>query len=298
MTRRSAGRTRRGVALVVVLWTVALLATATAIASSAARTSASVTANARAQSIARSMAESGIVAAVALIDDSLGRYDAPTAAAARDALLSSLEPSAPGGGASSAAPLVADTLGDGVFGVTVVDVSARLDINSAGAEGLTTLFATVTSPNAARTMAERLDAMVTGNIGRATRTTAADALRQQRDSLNATLLGRAISPRARRPFASLDEVRAALLDVPGADLAALDKVAELLTVDGDGRINRRAASRTVLAAASGSLVDAPSRLLLIARGWRRGHPLTRQIEAVYDVGEHGLQLVRWREYDR
>jgi hypothetical protein len=68
-----------------------------------------------------------------------------------------------------------------------------------------------------------------------------------------------------------------------------------LTVDGDGKINRRAASREVLAAASGSLVDAPSRLLLIARGWQIGHPLSRQIEAVYEVGESGMRLVRWRE---
>jgi hypothetical protein len=54
----------------------------------------------------------------------------------------------------------------------------------------------------------------------------------------------------------------------------------------------------VLAAASGTLVDRPSRLLLISRGWRRDHVLTREIQAVYDVTGTELRLVRWREQDR
>jgi hypothetical protein len=78
----------------------------------------------------------------------------------------------------------------------------------------------------------------------------------------------------------------------------LAQVAHLLTVDGDGSINRRAAPPEVLAAATGSLVDSPTRLLLIARGWHLGNQLTRQIEAVYDVAPDGLRLVRWREHDR
>jgi hypothetical protein len=80
--------------------------------------------------------------------------------------------------------------------------------------------------------------------------------------------------------------------------AALDALAADLTVDGDGRVNRRSASRRVLAAATGTLVDRPSRLLLIARGWRRDHVLTREIQAVFDVTGPELRLVRWREQDR
>ena len=108
------------------------------------------------------------------------------------------------------------------------------------------------------------------------------------------MLGREASPGRRRPFESLDELR----ELPGADVNMLAQVAEFLTVDGDGSINRRAAPPEVLASATGSLVDSPTRLLLIARGWQRGHPLTRQIEAVYDVADDGLRLVRWREHDR
>ena len=274
-------RARRGVALVVVLWTVALLATVTAVASNAARTSALVTSNLRAQTTARAMAESGIVAASTLIDDSL-RVLAVNQSA-RDAYLGRLEPTA-----SGALPLVRDTLGNGVFAVTVIDVSARLDVNDAGADGLTRLFSTVTAPAVARAMGEMIDGIVRGE-----RSAFDDAALHARDSLEAALLGRDARPRMRRPFESLDALR----DVPSLDLSVLARVAPFLTVDGNGTINRRAASRGVLAAASGSLVDAPSRLLLIARGWQRGHPLTRQIEAVFDVSPDGLRLVRWREHD-
>lgn len=275
-------RTRRGVALIVVLWSVVLLATVTAIASGAARTSAAVAANARAQSTARAMAESGIIAARVLIDDSLRIFAAD--ATRREDFLARLEPVT-----ADARPLRQDTLADGVFAVTVVDVSARLDVNNTSADGLARLFALATSPAEARSLAERLEAIVRGE-----RSTPVDDRLRARDSLEASLLGREVRPRQRRPFESLDALR----EVPGVDAAVLAQVAPFLTVDGDGSINRRAAPPEVLAAATGSLVDSPSRLLLIARGWQRGHPLSRQIEAVYDVADDGLHLVRWREHDR
>jgi len=277
--RRAAAR--RGMALVVVLWTVALLATVTAVASSAARSSAKVATNLRAQATARAMAESAIIAASALIGDSLRVY--PSADPRRAGFLARLEPATGG-----ALPLLQDTLAEGVFAVTVVDVGARLDVNNAGVDGLARLFATAASPAVARDMAERIDAVVRGE-----RATPDDDRLRARDSLHAMLLGRETGPRIRRPFETLDELR----DVRGLDTAVLARVAAFLTVDGDGNINRRAAPREVLAAASGSLVDAPTRLLLLARGWQRGHPLSRQIEAVFDVTDDGLRLVRWRERD-
>lgn len=283
MTRDTRGR--RGIALVVVLWTVALLATVTAMASSAARSSAAIAANMRAQAISRSMAESGIVAASALIEDSLLAYG--NNAILRVAFLARLEPRD-----ANARPLLQDSLADGVFAVTVVDVSARLDVNDAGADGLAQVLATVTSPSAARATAERIDARVRGSA-RGGDAFADDSARA-RDSLSAALLGRTVGTRLRRPFESLD----ALQEIPGVDVGALAKIASLLTVDGNGQTNRRAATPAVLAAASGTMVDAPSRLLLIARGWERGHALSRQIEAVYDVAADGLHLVRWREHDR
>jgi type II secretory pathway component PulK len=200
-----------------------------------------------------------------------------------------------------------DTVGDGVFATAVVDVSARLDVNTAGADGLQQLLATVAPPGEARRIAEAIEARVRGDAsgdvsGNAPGTVAGvtstqtEAMQQRlaRDSVVAALLGRAPTSRVMRPFASLDE----LLTVPGMQSAWLDALAADLTVDGDGRVNRRSASRRVLAAATGTLVDRPSRVLLIARGWRRDHVLTREIQAVFDVMGAELRLVRWREQDR
>ncbi len=277
-------RERRGVALLVVLWTVAVLATVTAVASSAARSSAAIAANRRAMATARAMAESGIVAATVMVNDSLRAFATDTLA--RDAFLARLEPRA-----DNANALVEDTLDDGSFAVTVVDVSARLDVNNAGTEGLLRLFRTVTSEDEARAAALAIDARVRGDGMPAD---SMSNVRVQRDSLSAELLGRAVTVGIRRPFESLDE----LLVVPNVSSQLLSRIASSLTVDGDGRVNRRAASAEVLAAASGSLVERPSRLLFIARGWERGHLLTREIQAVYDLADDGLRLVRWREQDR
>jgi type II secretory pathway component PulK len=120
------------------------------------------------------------------------------------------------------------------------------------------------------------------------------ALRASQDSLRASLLGRDARPSVRHPFQSLDE----LLEIPGINEGLLARVASLLTVDGDGRINRRSAPPAVMAAAAGSLVDRPTRLLCVARGWQRGQALSREIQAVYEVADDGLRLVRWREQGR
>jgi general secretion pathway protein K len=41
----------------------------------------------------------------------------------------------------------------------------------------------------------------------------------------------------------------------------------------------------------------PSRILLISRGWLRGHPLTHEIQAVYGVAGQKLVLQAWQERD-
>ena len=74
--------------------------------------------------------------------------------------------------------------------------------------------------------------------------------------------------------------------------------APYLTVDGDGTLNRRRASDTVLVAAGGELRDEPTRLLLVSRGWMAGNALTHEVQAVYDVTMDRLALVHWRERSR
>ena len=73
-------------------------------------------------------------------------------------------------------------------------------------------------------------------------------------------------PRSATLIRSLDELHQRSL-VPEA---ILTRAVPYLTVDGDGVINARTASDTVLVAATGELRDEPSRLLLVSRGWVSG----------------------------
>lgn len=283
MSTTHGGGRRRGAALVIALITISVIASVAAIASSQARRAAAVVDNRRSQVTARAMAESGVLAARARIESEL--RDAGEDSALVDRVFDALT--------SRSEPVAQDTVSDGVFATALVDVSARLDVNMAGADGLQQLLATVAPRDEARQVAAAIESRVRGDgAGSAQRQERQE--RQQRDSVAAVMLGRESGARVMQPFTSLDE----LLTVPGMKAEWLDALASELTVDGDGRVNRRAASPRVLAAASGTLVDRPSRLLLISRGWRLGHVLTREIQAVFDVVGTELRLVRWREQDR
>ncbi|MEP6780373.1 MAG: hypothetical protein ABJC26_10830 [Gemmatimonadaceae bacterium] len=279
-------RDRRGVALLLVLWLVVLLATVTLAASGAARSSGDLVSARRAGATAQSMAESGVTVAVTAINDSLRRLSRDSTAT--NLFLNGLD-AATNNGAASIKRIATDTLGDGAFAIAVVDVDARLDVNSTGEIGLTKFFTDFMAPTDAGLLAARIALRVKGEQSSLD---SAETVRATRDSISRVLLGQGTNgSRLRHPFEALEE----LLQISGVDETLLTRVAPLLTVDGDARVNRRSAPRQVVAAAAGSLVDAPSRLLIIARGWQLGHPLTHEIQAVYDVGENGLTLVRWRE---
>ncbi len=153
------------------------------------------------------------------------------------------------------------SVGDGRFLVAIVDASARLDVNAAPAENLARLLGWFADPGRARVLAEAIRRRVEG------------------DGRTAT------------PLTSLEALRT----LPGADARVLQLAAPYLTVDGDGTVNRAAASDTVLSAAFGELRDGPSRLVVVARGWMRGHPLTHEIQGVYAIASDRLVLVHWRE---
>jgi general secretion pathway protein K len=248
-------RTRRGVALVLVLWIVVILGGISAGVVRSARTSISIAANARAEIVARAAAESGIEALVASIEDTLFQLAEPSA---RRDWLNAL-------GIAGAGDSV--LLGDGRFSVTVVDVNARLDVNASTRSALQVFFSQFTDPGEAASIAAGIRAHIdSGSTGAPL-------------PLNVT------------PVRSLEELRLARL-VPDA---ILTRAAQYLTVDGDGVINSRTASDTVLVAATGELRDEPSRLLLISRGWVSGHPLTCEIQAVYAITGNRLVFSHWRE---
>lgn len=261
---RTRRRGRRGSALLATLATIALLASVTAITSARARERAGVTRNAEALLVSRAMAESGVLAARTTIEAALRA--AGDSATTRRTVFDAATTHRP------AQPWLEDTLSTGSFAVVVDNISARFDINSADDEGFARLLQTVMPADEARRVATRVGARVRGEF-------AANAVRE--------------------PFTTLDEVDTFVRQTFGDGVAErLGGIAALITVDGDGRIDRVAASPAVRAAASGSLVDAPTRLLIVSRGARIGHPAEREIQAVYAIEGAELRLVTWRERDR
>jgi type II secretory pathway component PulK len=251
MKRRQ--QSRRGVALMLVLWMIVILGGIAAAVTSSARTTGEVTSNARARSVARYAAESGVVAAVAALQQQL--ETAGDDEARRRAVLNDAE--------FALRDVAEITLGDAEIRTVMVDASARIDINAAPEEVLTALLARA------------------GNAVAAANT--ARAIRRHIDSI----------PGQAQLLHSLDEAAA----LEGVDPAQLTRAAGWLTVDGDGQVNRASAAPEVLGVARGSLVDEPTRIVLVARGWQRGHPLTHEVQAVYAVQGNQLALVRIRERD-
>jgi type II secretory pathway component PulK len=162
--------------------------------------------------------------------------------------------------------LASDTLDDGAFVVAAQDPASQLDLNRAEFEAIATLFGRVLPPTDARRVAEVIE-------------------------------------QRRQPVPGLRVQRAALRDVselrtlPGMTAAAFGRLVPFVTVDGDGSVNRVTASAPVQAVATGSLTGTPTRMVLIARGWHIGHPLTHEITAVFDVTTPEPRMIQWRERD-
>ena len=258
---------RRGVALVLVLWLIVVLGGIGAGVVAATRSSSSLAGNLRARVVARYAAESGIEAMRAAIEDSLALTSDSTS---RFAYLNGLERATATGDST--------TLGDSRFVVVVVDASARLDVNAAPLENLARLFARFTDTGRANMMARAIRLRIERGEGSTAR-----------DGVRFGITGN--EPRTVFPIRTLEELRT----LPGADARVLQLAAPFLTVDGDGTVNRVMASDTVMSAAFGELRDAPSRLVLVSRGWMRGHPLTHEVQGVFAVSNNRLVLVQWRE---
>ena len=140
-------KARPGVALMLVLWIIVVLGT---VASSVAVATRSVSAGAahyRASVAGRYAAESGVTAAVALLEATLSSItDEP----ARRAYLNQLDRAL-----GEQAEL---QLGDAQTLVTLVDLNARLDLNTASVESIATLFGFFATPRAAAAAAAALHA--------------------------------------------------------------------------------------------------------------------------------------------
>jgi general secretion pathway protein K len=281
VTNRHGATNRHGVALIFVLWLLVLIGLAAAEVVTRARTESAMVTDMRARALGQYAAESGILLTTSTIESLL---DSATTPAQRAAVFHQLE-------IVTSTPRE-EVLGTAHFAVALIDLNARLDVNRTDAKTLATLFGRFTGGSA--------------------------------DDIVAAL--------KRQPVSRFPE----LARVPGIDDELALDVAPYVTVWGDGLININSAPEPVLASIAtvgktgaqsiiarrengvltsadgfrGSptsgpvaidaplLTIAPSRIMLVSRGWQPGTPLTHEIQAVYLVISNRLILQSWEERDR
>jgi general secretion pathway protein K len=263
-------RDQRGVALVFVLWLLVLLGAAAAEVASRARSETLILSSLRARTLGRYAAESGILTATTRIEALLDSTRVPTQ---RVAMLRRLD--------ALSASLEDIELGSARFGVAVVDLNARIDLNRADDRTLRGLFTQFIPQSRAEAIVAALRREPLERLGELTRVPGVD------DSL-----ALAVAPYVTVWSDGVVNINSA----PEPVLAALPAVgsAGARTI-----VRRRAAGEVFTSITFGPPVSIiPTRLMLVSRGWQQGHPLTHEIQAVYALVGQRLVLERWEERDR
>jgi general secretion pathway protein K len=280
---------QRGVALIFVLWLLVLLGTIVAAVASRTRSEAALLSSLRARTVARYAAESGILAAAArieaLLDSSRGMTQRISLFRRLDAHLASLRDL---------------ELGNARFAVAVVDLNARLDLNRADVATLRGLFRQFTTESRAEAV---VAAVKQAPVRRLVELTGIAGLSDS--------LALAVAPYVTvwsdgmvNINSAPEPVLAALPGVGGAAARSLvmrRDAGEIFTSPDPVRVPGRpdafmpTAAIAPVATALASLM--PTRLMIVSRGWQTGHPLTREVQAVYAVVGPRLVLQGWQERD-
>jgi general secretion pathway protein K len=288
-----------------VLWLIIVLGVVATAIAAASHADSTLTWNLRARATGRYAAESGIVVATRQLETLL--LGAPSTEERARALQ----------GVDRHFDGLRDVpVGSGRFGIAVVDLNARLDLNHSDAVMQRAFFTQFTdAASAERAVAALADWIDADDLKRPGGAEAPEYV----------AAGSPYLPR-NAPLDRLDDL-AHLLSVDDSLAAA---VAPYVTVDGDGLVNVNSAQEPVLAALPGvgaaparaliarrlagetftaldelrnmgpafpRLAVIPSRLLIVSRGWLAGNPLTHEIQAVYGVAGNRLYLLAWRERD-
>jgi general secretion pathway protein K len=277
----------RGVALIVVLWLLVVLGTIVTEVATKARLEAAMVSTLRSRTVARYAAESGVLVATARVNALLDSAPAP---AQRIPLLRGLD--------ERLAALHDVELGAARFGVTIVDLNSRIDLNRADEPTLRRLFSQFTVDSRAAVLAAALkQGPPLLRLGELSSLPGID------DSL-----ALAVAPYVTVWGDGFVNINSASEPV----LAALPNIGDAVA---RSIVRRRESGEVFLspdpvqaprspdvfvppAAPPAPLSAMPTRLLVISRGWQSGHPLTHEIQAVFAVVGQRLVLQSSRERDR
>lgn len=279
---------RRGVALMLVLWLIVVLgAVATGVAT-ATRGRTRLVDNLRARAEARYAAESGVVAAQAKIEHRLRESAGPDGWArawwdvTRDGALE-------------------ERVGALRFRMAVTDLGSRIDLNEASEDVVAGLLRELFGARGDR-MAHALE-----DHDRFVRVDALTYLPAFDDSALTRLApfitvwgdGRVNVNTAPR------EVLAAIPEIGPDGAAAIVGARERdgVFVSRLSLAQRIAERRGTVASSLGPITTVPSRILVVSRGWTDGHPLTHEIQVVFEVvrafldSPMRLHIRYWHERD-
>jgi type II secretory pathway component PulK len=277
-------RDRRGVALIFVLWILIGLGIVVGELVARARAEARTVTALKSRAIAQYAAESGILATTAGLQTLLDSAPDPTELADRARHLDTL--------GHMPADLAAD---QAQFAVAILDLNARLDLVHTDSITLRALFAEFAGPDRAREIVAALKQTPVSRFGELARIPGVgDAL------------ALAVAPYVTVGSDGLVNVNSApeavLAALPGIGpakahaLVARRDAGELFTSVDAFRPSPRSGVAVPL---EGTLLTiAPSRLMIVSRGWQRGEPLTHEIQAVYLVLAGTLTLQSWEKRDR
>jgi general secretion pathway protein K len=281
---RSSGD-QRGVALLVVLLLLVVLGMVAAEVGGAARLEGNLVVTLRARTRARYAAESGVVAATARVEALL---DSVRGTNERPVMFRRL--------AEYVGPLENVDIGGARFSVVMSDLNARLDLNRADPRALRAFFGQFTTQSRAEAIVAALQSRPLRRMGELAAVPGVDEALALAVASYVTVWSDGMVNVNSAPEPVLATLPG-LGEANAMSLVAQREAGALFLPAGQAQPAKGIQISFATAPPGVLVTTAPSRLLVISRGWQQGSPLTHEIQAVYSVTGALLVLQAWQERD-
>ena len=276
-------RNRRGVALILVLSLLVVLGFVAFDVAARARAEGNMLIDVKARAAGRYAAESGILMARTAVQRWVDSTPLPPERAELFAHMGALTES-----------LTHIRVGAAELDAAVLDLNARIDLNRASLGTLEGLFGQFISRDRAKIVAEGIKREPVSRFAELARVPGAD------DSL-----ALAVAPYVTIWSDGLVDINTApeavLASLPGIGRAIAQRIVsrrEAGEIFTSSDTFRPTSAGPASAEGFPSLTVAPTRVMLVSRGWQPGSPITHEIQAVYVIVGDLLVLQSWEERDR
>jgi general secretion pathway protein K len=277
-------RNRRGVALILVLSLLVVLGLVAFDVAARARAESNMLIDLKARAAGRYAAESGILMARTAVQRWVDSTPLPPERARLFHHLSTLNDS-----------LTHIGVGAAEFDAAVLDLNARIDLIHSSVGTLQGLFSQFIPKDRAKTVALALKNEPISRFAELARVTGADDSLALSVAPYVTIWGDGLIDINTAP-------EAVLASLPGIGRAVAQRIVsrreagEVFT--SSDAFRPTSATGPVSAEGFPSLTVAPTRVMLVSRGWQPGSPMTHEIQAVYVLVGNLLVLQSWEERDR